>query len=521
VKVAGTVVGNGSVVASGTGCPGGTATCTALPGAGSVTFVATPDAGATFVNWSGGCSASGVVKPIPTAGVTCTAHFRNLWARLFYTPDDLPGQLASSPHGVVETGKALHYLGGEAYQGTNTSVVWNADILTGALIPNTSFVITRDGTPLLPVDLMADPASVDGTVALINDQPENGSALLWFDDTNQLVRKLSYQADDGVTVHVPYGLTKSKDGGIAFTETSHNTSPIAPFPNFGQLTRVDATGAVLGATMFREALGDCAQPGFNPTYAPIAVAVNSDGSYLVAGAVAPIDGSSLRLNLTLFDAGGTPVWGKHIEAENRNLVIVPEGVTASGTSFFVSGLMGDIKQSFDAFGLSITSTGVIQWWKSFGDAGTQEIAGRSTLRGSDFVVTGWVPQQGAADLFALTWKADGSLASGLVYGSGGPEQGIYVSPAANGGYNLFGSSTNSFGNTVASTWALRVDQNLQIMLQTGAVSAYEPALVDQTTSHVQDNCVDAQTYFNTTPTLHDLNANPSPTTIGGAYQAAP
>jgi len=43
VKLTGAKVGSGSVVASGTGCPGGTNTCAALPGAGTVTFVdATP-----------------------------------------------------------------------------------------------------------------------------------------------------------------------------------------------------------------------------------------------------------------------------------------------------------------------------------------------------------------------------------------------------------------------------------------------------------------------------------------------
>jgi hypothetical protein len=535
VTLTGTVVGSGTVLASGTGCPGGTAICTALPGPGTVTFVATPGAGATFVNWTGACSGSGngVVTPIPTAGATCTANFKNLWARLFYglNSDQQPLATITSTGtffmrgGVIETPKALHYLAGELVGETDsTAIMWNADPVSGAVLANSAIELTErgDGTPMTPAELLRDPSNGDGTVMLSNVTIVHGSGLMWFDDANKVTRGLSYQTGDGLTDLVPYAAVRSKDGGITFTETSHGIVVGANTPTLGQLTRVDATGAVLGATSFQEGLGqNCLQPGLAPEYFPIALGVNSAGNYLIAGAVQPIDGAGPRLNLTLFDSAGIPQWGYHVEAEDRGTTIVAEGVLATGTSFFVSGQMSNANGAASGFGMLVTSTGEIKWWKSFDNVGAEARGFKAALQGNDFVLTGLAMQQGAADLFALRWKGDGSVASGFVYGSGGTDEGVYISPAANGGYNLFGNSAGSFGNAPASSWALRVDKNLQIKLQTGAVSAYAPTLADQATTHVDATCVTPLTYTELTPTAHTLNTFSRPFTIDGAYQATP
>lgn len=125
-----------------------------------------------------------------------------------------------------------------------------------------------------------------------------------------------------------------------------------------------------------------------------------------------------------------------------------------------------------------------------------------TLRGSDFVLTGWSTNEGTSDLFALTWRADGLLASGWLYGGVGAEQGLSVAPASGG-------------------WALRVDQNLHIDLDVGSVAPYEPTLRDQVTDNVQVACADTSMYTLITPLIHDLNVNRAATSVGGAYQAGP
>jgi hypothetical protein len=252
------------------------------------------------------------------------------------------------------------------------------------------------------------------------------------------------------------------------------------------------------------------------------MAQNAAGNYLVAGVV--LNGGedfTYRMNLTLFDENGVPLWARHVEPGNSSLFLFPEGVVASGNDFFVSGLMEDMKESYDAFGMSISGDGDIKWWKSVGDDGIQEGGVKGTLRGADFVMAGWSTQEGTSDFFALTLKADGSAASGWLYGGVGAEQGLFVGPASGGGYNLFGSSIDSFGNANNSSWALRVDQDLHIVLDTGSVVPYQPTLRDQVTDNVQIACANASMYTPVTPIIHDLNVNRAVSTIGGAYQAGP
>jgi hypothetical protein len=230
VKVAleGLVSGNGSVTATGTGCPGNTASCAALPGAGTVTFVATPDAGAVFTGWTGACSGtgSGVVSPIPTAGVTCTAEFSNLWARLFYTPDDPLKQLETNAVAVLESRSAIRYLGNRVTNGSSTSVIWNAEPLTGQVVAGSAYeLLTAEGTNLPGVDLAADPADRDGTVALVNVSGAR-SGLVWLDGANKPHESVVYLPTGRTDSNAPTGLLQNLSGGLAFIESSHNTSPV-------------------------------------------------------------------------------------------------------------------------------------------------------------------------------------------------------------------------------------------------------------------------------------------------------
>jgi hypothetical protein len=524
VKLTGAKVGSGSVVASGTGCPGGTNTCAALPGAGTVTFVATPDPGAVFVNWTGACAGSGngVVSPIPAAGVTCTANFRNLWARLFHSPSDVAQQVATAPYGVVETPNRLHYLGGVPGRAGDTVAVWNADLLTGAVNANSAFAVTQDGSVLTPVSLLQD--GVNGTVALVRANVRNGSGLLWFSDSNALVRATSYEIDGSTVQLVPSGMVRSKDGGLALLEQYHDTSPVAVFPYFGQLTRVDVSGNVIGATLYREALADCAvRPTFR-NVTPGALGVDAAGNYLAAASVQSLavdPSSQYKLNLTLFGADGVPLWGLHVEPTPSDRLILPLAITANGNDFLVTGVISDLKQSYDAFGLSISNTGSINWWSSFGVDGTLEAAFHGAPRGAGYAIAGYAAIAGNGyDLFAAEISANGASVKGVSYGGAGDEAGLWLTNAANGGFNLFGQSITSFGNTLTSTWALRLDSNLRINLQTGSVIGYEPAVESETIA-VTKTCVGANTYQQYVPTFHTLNAAATALTIGGAFQANP
>jgi hypothetical protein len=523
VELTGAKVGSGSVVASGSGCPGGTATCTALPGAGTVTFVATPEPGAVFVNWTGACSGTGdgVISPIPTAGVTCTANFRNLWARLFHTPSDVAQQVATTPHGVVETPNRLHYLGSVPGRAADTAVVWNADLQTGAVNTNSAFAVTQDGSALTPVSLLQDGAN--GTVALVRANARNGSGLLWFSDANALVRATSYEIDNSTIQLLPSALVRSNDGGLAFLEQHHDESPAAVFPYFGQLTRVDASGNVIGATLYREALNNCARPTLrNVTPGPLGV--DAAGNYLAVASVQSLavdPSSQYKLNLTLFGPDGVPLWGVHVEPTPSSRIILPLAVTPNGTDFLVTGAILDLNRSYDAFALSISNTGKINWANSFGADGTSEGLLHGVARGAGFGVAGFAAIAGnGTDAFAAEISGDGVSLKGVSYGGAGEEVGWWLSNAANGGFNLFGQSIDSFGNTLLSTWALRLDGNLRNNLQTGSVIGFEPSVKPEALT-VTATCVGANTYQPSAPTFHTLNASTTALTIGGAFQANP
>jgi hypothetical protein len=523
VKLTGAKVGNGGVVASGTGCPGGGNTCAALPGAGTVTFVATPDPGAMFVNWTGACAGTGdgVISPIPTAGATCTANFRSLWARLFHSPSDVAQQVATTPHGVVETPNRLHYLGSLPGRAGDTAVVWNADLLTGAVNANSAFAVTEGG-PLTPVSFLQDGAN--GTVALVRAHSRNGSGLLWFSDTNALVRATSYEIDASTIQLLPYALVRSKDGGLAFLEQYHDADPTVTSPYFGQLTRVDASGNVIGATAYREALNNCALRPTLRNVTPGPLGVDAAGNYLAAASVQSLavdPSSQYKLNLTLFGADGVPVWGVHVEPTPSSRIILPLAIIPNGNDFLVTGAILDLDRGYDAFALSISNTGKINWASSFGVDGTSEGVFRGVARGAGYAFAGFAAIAGnGADAFAAEISGDGASVKGVSYGGPGEEAGMWLTNAANGGFNLFGQSVDSFGNTLLSTWALRLDANLRNDLQTGSVIGYEPTVKAETLS-VTDTCVGTNTYQPYVPTFHALNATTTALTIGGAFQANP
>jgi hypothetical protein len=362
------------------------------------------------------------------------------------------------------------------------------------------------------------PDGANGTVIGVTSDAANGPGLIWLGGANQIVRSYSYKSD-GEIYHRPHDMLRNKAGGLSILEYTYTFSGASVLP--GELVRVSATGAVVGGTGFTEALGDCAEPQFAPTFSPAAMAQNSAGSYLVASSVNDDLDFVDRLNLTLFDESGVPQWSRRVDAGDTTLDVSAEDIVASGNDFFVMGSMADAKESFDAFVLSISATGTINWWKSAGEDGLEEGATKAILRGSDLVVVGASDQEGSSDFFALNWTATGSAASGWLYGGVGSDRGWRLSAASGGGYNLFGGSVDSFGNTENSSWALRVDQNLHLDLETGSVVPYEPALTEQVLDNVQVGCVGTNVYALTTPVRHDMAVTPTATTISGPYQAGP
>jgi hypothetical protein len=525
VKVAleGLADGNGSVTATGVGCPGGTARCTALPGAGTVTFVASPDAGSVFSGWSGACTGNGngVVSPIPTAGVTCTARFNNLWARLFYTPDDPAKQASTSAVDVVETASHVRYLGNRS---GSTAQVWNADPLTGRVAAGSAYeLMAADGTNLTGVALAVAPADREGTVALVNVTGRSRSGLLWFEGSNKLVSSVSYLSPSASDSNVPTGLVRNLSGGLTFVESSHNTSPVAVFPTYAHLVRVDAAGNALGATRYLEAWGtECTKPSnVNNFISPRAVAQNDDGNYLVASWTQRTDPVRYRLNLTLFDKDGIPLWGRQLVPSDASFHLLAASVTANGSSFVVTGGQTDSGGSFDAFALSITNAGVISWGKTFGTPGVNDVASRGALGGAGVVITGYAGTQNGIDLFAGLLSANGSTLTGYAYGGAGADSGVAIVRSATG-FNLFGGSTTSFGQQQPSSWALRVDAQLRITLETGTVAAYAPALTNMSYT-LTNTCVLANSgvYTTFTPSREALTVSPAAVSVGGPFQANP
>ena len=476
-----------------------------------MTFVATPAPGAMFVNWTGACSGTGdgVVTPIPTAGVTCTANFRNLWARSFHTSD------STGARGVVETNNALRYLACAGDDGC-TAVVWNANKLTGAVIANTAFRLSEEFSLMRGVDILRDGAN--GTVVAVDTDDAGGPGLIWLGATNQVVRAFSYKTD-GPIYHQPQKVLRNEAGGLSIAQYTYTFSDVDVLP--AELVRVGSTGAVVGGTGFREALGDCAAPELAPTFYPAAMAQNDAGSYLVASSVNDGLDFVYRLNLTLFDQSGVPQWSRRVDASDLTLGVSAEDIVARGNDFFVMGSMNDAAGSVDAFVLSISATGTINWWKSAGNDGLEESANEAILRGTDLIVVGQSDQEGSSDFSALVWAGDGSTASGWLYGGAGFDRGASLSAASGGGYNLFGGTVDSFGNADNASWALRVDQDLQLVLETGSVIPYEPALRSQALNNVRVGCVGPSMYALTTPVAHDLALTRTPTTISGTYQAGP
>jgi hypothetical protein len=525
VKVAleGLVSGNGTVTATGTGCPGGNARCAALPGTGTVTFVATPDVGAVFNGWSGACTGTGngVVSPIPTAGVTCTAEFSNLWARLFYTPDDPAKQEETNAVAVVETSSAIRYLGNRVAGNTSTSVVWNAEPLTGQVVAGSAYeLLTAQGTNLPGIDLAVDPADADGTVALVN-VTSSRSGLVWLDRANKPVESVVYLSASRTDSNVPTGLLRDVSGGLTFIESSHNTSPVAVFPTYAHLVRLDATGAPLGATRYLEAVGaDCNRPSVNNYLAPRALAQDDDGNYLVASMTFQSDPIRYRLNLTLFDKEGVPQWGRRIVPSNLDFHLFPFGVTANGSSFVVTGAQSDVDGGWDAFALSITNAGAISWAKAFGSDGLNDVAARGVLGGAGVVITGYAATDSGLDLFAGVLSANGSSLRGYVYGGGADEIGLAIARSATG-FNLFGGSTSSFGQLRPASWALRVDDQLGIALETGTVEPYAPVLVNQAYT-VTETCLLPDSVYSTfMPAREAQLVSTAEVSVGGPFQANP
>jgi hypothetical protein len=530
VRIAGQAspAAGGTVSASGTGCPGGTAVCTPLPGAGTVNFTASASPGYVLESWSG-CGPS-VGPTIPNAGVTCTANFRGLWARTFVGSDTFTSR------GLGVTGEYLRLLANQPLDaGESSIVVWNALATTGEVARDESYRIMMPNRGRLTGFGLTEHPNADnrGVVVLAKADAQLSTVVLVLARDNEVATDaggaLAWRYSAGDTInHTPFAIT-SRDDAIGFVEGVKDTRVGAQFPTEARLVRLDSTGRALdnGITQWCEVIGSQCDRASCPSSGllqPVAVGLSKSGNYLVSSRTQSIDKEtpSIVLNLTKLNKDGQIIWGRHIETKEKGRNLIGWQVTSFGDDdFIVTGQVLELEgASYDAFAIRVSSAGEVSWRQTFGTKSALDAAQEALVdEGRNAViVTGSAPISGRGqEMFAAAWRLDnGTDVSGFTYGGEGNETGIYLAKAPDLGYYLLGNTTGSFGNPSATSWGMQIDDGLRVPLRVGTIAEFKPPVVTLDLE-IAATCTNAGTISNDKPSR--ITPSFEPITLGGDYQA--
>ena len=183
-----------------------------------------------------------------------------------------------------------------------------------------------------------------------------------------------------------------------------------------------------------------------------------DSSIIILGTTYSYGSGLADLYLVKTDYLGNPIWTRAYGGDSTDFGYDVQMTTDGGFIIVGNTTMNHISK--DVYLVKVDSTGLVEWEKTFGGAGSDD--GQSVRQTYDngFIITGTTNSigNGYTDIYLIKTDSLGNLEWQKAFGGAGGESGCAGRQTPDSGYVLIGS-TGSFGEGYSSIYVVRTDKN--------------------------------------------------------------
>jgi hypothetical protein len=195
-----------------------------------------------------------------------------------------------------------------------------------------------------------------------------------------------------------------------------------------------------------------------------AIALTSDGGYVVAGEIDSFGAGSIDVWVLKLDGQGDVQWQRTYGGANVDeasaITSTPDGgyIVAGMTRSFGAG-------KSDIWVLKLDGQGNVEWQKTYGGTGDDVAYAITPTSDGGYVVTGWTLSFGAGlgDVWVLKLDGQGNVQWQKTYGGKGRDEARAIVSASDGGYVLVGMTASFTGSYDA--WVLKLDAQGDVQWQ--------------------------------------------------------
>ncbi|MBI3502382.1 MAG: T9SS type A sorting domain-containing protein [Bacteroidetes bacterium] len=224
---------------------------------------------------------------------------------------------------------------------------------------------------------------------------------------------------------------QTKDGGFVITGyTSSFGDSIDVY-----LLKTDSDGNLFWSKTFG---------GTGAEYAS-SVQQTSDGGFIIAGSTSGFGAGANDVYLVKTDSNGFQQWMKAYGGTANDYASFAQQTNDGG--FIVAGFTYSFSQGYDdVYILKTSSNGTLQWSKTFGSSGYDEGYSIQPTNDGGFIIGGMTTSFGAgyADMYILKTTSTGNLQWSKTFGGIQSEDASWTQQTNDGGF-IIGGSTTSFG----------------------------------------------------------------------------
>lgn len=178
--------------------------------------------------------------------------------------------------------------------------------------------------------------------------------------------------------------------------------------------------------------------------------------FLIYGHFCPAPPQYSGLWLTKLRSDGSPIWSKRFQTSTPSYAVVRH--IPSGGLILLAQIADIGSGSLDFWILKIDENGTPLWQCTYGGSADDLGYDIKPTSNGGFIVVGETQSfgYGESDALVLKLRGDGSVEWTKTYGGIGTDQVLTVEPSVDGGFILAGR-TNSFGEGGQDAWVLKID----------------------------------------------------------------
>jgi hypothetical protein len=208
----------------------------------------------------------------------------------------------------------------------------------------------------------------------------------------------------------------------------------------------------------------------------------TDGGYAVAGVTNSFGAGNYDFYIVKLDGSGNPQWSKTVGGTGDDEVSPIIRTTDGG--YAVAGFTNSFGAGgYDFYIVKLSSTGGLQWSKTVGGTGTDEVSSIVQTTDGGYAVAGVTNSFGAGgyDFYIVKLSSTGGLQWSKTVGGTGTDEVSSIIQTTDGGYAVAGYTTSfGAGNYDMYIMKLDVNGNIQWSKTVGGINADYASCVIQT-----------------------------------------